>query len=204
MHSVLLFVLCLCIQAFPAAADHPYNPHDHTSNPFFEGWFVRITSNSSSGPTSLAFGIGHLPDQQPSDPSAACFLIVGPDTQLASPAHLKRADSPAAEQFRNLSSNSAPSAPDSGSNPTPWTFVHYFSSLEVHPSKQQALCVDCPAFVAAGSNQGGSCRLEVTGDLVSIEAEVPGAFKVCGVQRVVFNMCNGAAWYGCAFGQQAV
>jgi hypothetical protein len=159
-------VALLYCQAALLAAGHPYDPHEHQQSPFFEGWFLRITT-TNNGPT-FAVGIGHLPQQSVRNPSAACFLLLNPPLSDAAAAAAAAANA---------------SSPSSSSNlrrlgQLPRTYTHYFSSLDVHPGKQQAVCIGCPAFVAYGQNAGGSCRLEVTGSLVTLEAEFPGAFKV--------------------------
>lgn len=168
--SSLLLVLVALLYCQPAqlAAGHPYDPHEQHDYPFFEGWFLRFTT-SSNGPT-FAVGIGHLPQQTVRNPSAACFLLLNPPS----------GDAPAAAAAAAANATRASSKATSSrlDPPQPRTYTHYFSSLDVHPGKQQAGCIGCPAFVAAGSNAGGSCRLEVTGSLVTLQAEVPGAFKV--------------------------
>jgi hypothetical protein len=160
---IVLVALLYC----QAAAGHPYDPHEPQESPFFEGWFLRITT-SNNGPT-FAVGIGHLPQQSVRNPSAACFLLLNPPSDNAAAA---------AQAVANITDLSAKTIPRYLSLQQPRTYTHYFSSLDVHPGKQQAGCIGCPAFVASGENAGGSCRLEVTGDLVILEAEVPGAFKV--------------------------
>jgi hypothetical protein len=159
---IVLVALLYC----QAAAGHPYDPHEPQESPFFEGWFLRITT-SNNGPT-FAVGVGHLPQQSVRNPSAACFLLLNPPSD----------DAAAAETAANTTNLSATTTHKHLTLQQPRTYTHYFSSLDVHPSKQQAGCIGCPAFVASGENAGGSCRLEVTGDLVILEAEVLGAFKV--------------------------
>lgn len=169
--SSLLLVLVALLYCQPAqlAAGHPYDPHEQHDSPFFEGWFLRFTT-SSNGPT-FAVGIGHLPQQTVRNPSAACFLLLNPPSGDAPAAA-------AAAAAANATRDSSKATSSRLDPPQPRTYTHYFSSLDVHPGKQQAGCIGCPAFVAAGSNAGGSCRLEVTGSLVTLQAEVPGAFKV--------------------------
>jgi hypothetical protein len=161
----LLLVLVALLYC-QSAAGHPYDPHEHQESPFFEGWFLHITT-SNNGPT-FAVGIGHLPQQSVRNPSAACFLLLNPPSDNAAAATV-------AANITNLSAKTIPKYLD---QQQPRTYTHYFSSLDVHPGKQQAGCIDCPAFVAFGENAGGSCRLEVTGSMVILEAEVPDAFKV--------------------------
>jgi hypothetical protein len=159
----LLALLVALLYCQPAAG-HPYDPHEHQESPFFEGWFLRITPRNN-GPT-FAVGIGHLPQQSVRNPSAACFLLLNPpsDDAAAATANITNVSGETASKHLALQQQR--------------TYTHYFSSLDVHPGKQQAGCIGCPAFVASGENAGGSCRLEVTGDLVILEAELPGAFKV--------------------------
>ncbi|GLC75031.1 hypothetical protein PLESTF_001585500 [Pleodorina starrii] len=80
-----------------------YNPHvppaTAGSRTWFEGWYLRVTSDGDEdgdgggggggdrkgGTTSFALGIGHFPDQHLPNPSAACFLVVSSASKGAAP-----------------------------------------------------------------------------------------------------------------------
>jgi hypothetical protein len=51
-HMLVIRVALLYCQQALLAAGHPYDPHEHQESPFFEGWFLRITT-SNNGPTLL-------------------------------------------------------------------------------------------------------------------------------------------------------
>lgn len=68
------------------ATRNQFNPHSADVAPWFEGWYTRVQGVDES----VAFGLGHFPDQYTEEPGVACFILIQPrdkESPLQSFAH---------------------------------------------------------------------------------------------------------------------